>query len=301
MYPHKKKRKKPAQKLVHKYILEIRDEDTFEKKISFRLSRLNVITIVGLISMVLVFLVVVLIAYTPLREYIPGYSDVNLSRNIVKASKLANSLIHDSKVQAAYIENLKGILEDRIWNDTGKMNSTTLNQEESSPERYQNIVNNRSKEDSLLREQIESEESYNLNYLRPIDKQRSIRQLAERILFFPPVKGILTDTFNMDEQHFGVDIVAPAHEAIKATLDGTVVFASWTPETGYVIEVQHKDNYLSVYKHNSELLKKAGNRVNAGDVIAIIGSSGELATGPHLHFELWYNGQAVNPEDYIVF
>lgn len=299
------KLKKSSRKLVHKYILEIRDEDTFEKKVSYRLSRLNVITVVGLVSLVLMAIIIVLIAYTPLREYIPGYTDVNLSRNLLRATYLADSLAQDSKTRELFIQNLKNILEDRVGSDDldvayDEVNNSKLAQDQAELEKYQNIKLYRSKEDSLLREQIEAEDRYNLSFEARGEAQSGPGNISN-ILFFTPLKGIITDSFNLYEQHFGVDIVAAANEVVKATLDGTIIIATWTSETGYIIGVQHKNNILSVYKHNSVLLKKVGNRVKAGEVIAIIGDSGELTTGTHLHFELWFRGTPVNPKDYVIF
>ena len=167
-----RKGSKPSKKLVDKYILEIRDEETFEKKISYRLSRLNVITALGLTFLVIVVLVVALIAYTPLREYIPGYSDVNLARNLVRATFVADSLAQDSRTKGAYIDNLKSILEDRVdvkldqEPGVDEVNSTSLAQEQAASEKYQNIKLRRSREDSLLRVQMESEASYNLNFVK---------------------------------------------------------------------------------------------------------------------------------------
>lgn len=161
---------------------------------------------------------------------------------------------------------------------------------------YKNITNEPISEDSMLRVMIESEEKYNL-----FKSAKNRPEGISSFTFFTPIKGIITEMFNAKSEHFGVDLVAPKNEAIKATLDGTVIFAEWTLETGYVIEIQHTNNLISVYKHNSVLHKKQGDKVNAGDVIAIVGNSGELSTGPHLHFELWYNGIPINPQEYIMF
>jgi len=308
MRKQKSKAKKTSRKLIHKYILEIRDEDTFEKKVSYRLSRLNVITVVGLISLVLIAFVITLIAYTPLREYIPGYADVNLSRNLLHATYMADSLSLDLKKKDAYILNLKNILQDKVgFEDMGdannqniEVNRTKLAQGKAEIEQYQNIKLNRSKEDSLLREQIEAEDRYNLNF-EANSEAKSFSGNINDMFFFAPINGIITDSFNIQEQHFGLDLVAQANEAVKAVLDGTVIIATWTSKTGYIIGVQHKNNIFSVYKHNSILLKKVGNKVKAGEAIAIIGDSGELTTGPHLHFELWFNGLPVNPKEYMIF
>ena len=165
---------------------------------------------------------------------------------------------------------------------------------------YNEIKYTRSAEDSILRQEYEKETSYNLYY----DDNEAISGTAtsrSNYNFFNPLKGIITTEFNLSAKHYGVDIVAKRNETVNATLDGTVIFSDWTVETGYVISIQHKGNYISVYKHNSVLLKHEGSFVKAGEPIAIVGESGELSTGPHLHFELWYNGTPVNPKEYIAF
>jgi murein DD-endopeptidase MepM/ murein hydrolase activator NlpD len=145
---------------------------------------------------------------------------------------------------------------------------------------------------------IESQDRFELNTQ---EQHSSKTNDISSFFFFTPVKGTVTNVFNSAEKHFGVDIAAAPNEAIKATLDGTVILSAWTSETGYIITIQHSNNLVSVYKHNSALLKKAGTYVKAGEAIAIIGNSGEYTSGPHLHFELWYNGSPVNPKDYIAF
>jgi len=300
-----KKGRKSTRKLVDKYILEIRDEDTFEKKISYRLSRLNVISVLGSIFLAVVLLVISTIAYTPLREYIPGYSDVDLARKLVRATYIADSLARDSRAKGAYIDNLKNILEDRTTTEErldqegNGANPIVLANDHVESEKYQNIKLSRSREDSLLRIQIESEDSYNLNFVQRGGSGRGGGGISS-LLFFTPLKGIVTDTFNVDQQHFGVDIVAAANEAVKSVLDGTVILATWTTETGYVIGIQHENNIISLYKHNSVLLKKEGSKVRAGEVVAIVGDSGELTTGPHLHFELWFDGIPIDPVKYVI-
>jgi murein DD-endopeptidase MepM/ murein hydrolase activator NlpD len=152
-------------------------------------------------------------------------------------------------------------------------------------------------EDSLLRVQIEAEGLYNLSV---VDTKNDKDNLT-RLHFFPPLKGVVTNPFNAKSGHLGIDVVAPPNEVIVAIADGTVTLSSWTLETGYVIQIQHQNNLISAYKHNSKLLKQSGAQVKAGEAIAIIGNSGELTTGPHLHFEMWHNGTPINPEQYIVF
>jgi murein DD-endopeptidase MepM/ murein hydrolase activator NlpD len=160
-----------------------------------------------------------------------------------------------------------------------------------------NIQFSTSIEDSILRTQIEEEEQYNLL----VTDQDHASSGLTGVHFFAPIRGMVTNPFNAGANHFGTDIVAAPNEVVKATLDGTVILATWTLETGYVLQIQHDNNLVSIYKHNAELLKKVGNVVRAGDAIAIIGNSGELTTGPHLHFEIWHNGTPIDPEQFIVF
>ena len=148
-----------------------------------------------------------------------------------------------------------------------------------------------------MREYFRDEEQFGID----IDTKNQAIGGISQIHFFPPVKGLVTNSFNSLADHYGTDIVAASNEVVKATLEGTVIMATWTLETGWVIQIQHKNNLISIYKHNAELLKRVGDFVEVGEAIAIIGNSGELTTGPHLHFELWYLGIPLDPEDYISF
>lgn len=287
MSSNKKPRK--IDRLKHKYRFVILNDDTFEEKLSFRLSRLNVYTVFGVGSLFLIALVTVLIAFTPLREFIPGYTDVNLRKTGIENTIKIDSLENILRQKEQYLDNINRIIqgEPLIYNDTVVVDSN-LN--------YKNIVNEKIPEDSLLRVMIETEEKYNL-----FKSAGRTPSSISSLIFFNPIKGIVTEQFNQKKLHFGVDLVAPKNEVIKATLDGTVIFAEWTSETGYVIQIQHSNDLISIYKHNSVLHKKQGDKVKAGDVIAIVGNTGELSSGPHLHFELWYNGIPLNPQEYILF
>jgi murein DD-endopeptidase MepM/ murein hydrolase activator NlpD len=200
-----------------------------------------------------------------------------------------DSLEHAIEVRDRYFASLNRIIR-------GEVQISYENSQDTSV-RYQDVSFSKSEHDSILRQQIEDEELFNI--ITPTNPGE--RTDFSTIHFFPPVKGIITYSFNPNEDHFGTDIVAASNKVVAATLSGTVVMASWTLETGYVIQIQHDNNLLSIYKHNSELLKKVGNHVTAGEAIAIIGNSGELTSGPHLHFELWHNGTPINAEDYIAF
>jgi len=285
-------KKKLYKKLKNKYRLVILNDSTFEEKVSLRLSPLNVFTIVGLFALFLITTVSLIIVFTPIREYIPGYTDVTLQHDVNKNSIKSDSLQLALNRKDQFIENLRIILSGG--------NPDSVNQPDSGKKVVQpsNLAKmGISEEDSLLRVYVESEDQYNLK-----NSNSSINpKLISSYSFFTPLKGTVTSGFDLDKNHNGVDIVAPENEAIKATLDGTVIFAGWTSETGYVIQIQHENNLLSSYKHNSVLLKEEGEFVNAGEVIAIVGNSGELTTGPHLHFELWHNGTPVDPQKYISF
>lgn len=275
------------------YRLVILNEETLEERLSFKLSRLNVFIAIGLLSIILVLITTYIIAFTPLKEYIPGYTDVTLQRRIYELQLRSDSIAFAMRAQETYLENLKKVLGGDLPDEREMTPVDTV-----QVNKYRNIKDKRSPEDSALRAEYENASKYNL--FRS-DKSVGKGTAMYNLTFFPPVKGTVTSEFNPLLKHFGIDIVAPRNEGIKAAQDGTIIFSGWTVETGYVIAIQHPGNVISVYKHNSVLLKKQGNIVHAGETIAIIGESGELSTGPHLHLEIWMNGIPVNPKDYIVF
>ena len=280
-------KKRIIKRLKNKYRLVILNDASFEERFSYRLSPLNLLTLILSFVVVLIVLVSVVIIYTPLRESIPGYTDVSLREDLTTMVFRTDSLESELLRNSAYLRNIQGALKGEL--PLSKDSIYNANQEVILLENP--LV--KSKEDSMLREYVEREDSYSLTD----DKEN----ISKQIYFFAPLKGIITNEFDPSKEHFGIDVVAPKDEAIKATLDGTVVFAEWTVETGYVIQLQHANNIVSNYKHNSVLLKKVGDEVNAGDVIAIIGNSGELSSGPHLHFELWKEGKPINPKEFINF
>ncbi len=282
-----------VRRIRDQYRLVLLNEETLEERISFKLSRLNVFIAVGLMSIILVFITTYIIAFTPLKEYIPGYTDVTLQRRIYELQLRSDSVAFAMRAQEKYLQNLKIVLGGNLPNERQMVPVDT-----TQAHKYQNIKDKRSPEDSILRTEYDNASKYNLfRSDKSTGKGSSMRNLT----FFSPVKGIVTSEFEPLRKHFGIDIVAARDEVIKAVQDGTVIFSGWTVETGYVIAIQHPDNVISIYKHNSVLLKKEGNIVHAGESVAIIGESGELSTGPHLHLELWINGMPVNPNDYIVF
>ncbi len=283
-----KKEKSFFSKLHDKYRLVVMNDDTFEKKLSFRLTRLNVFVFFGTFSIFLIIATIYLIAFTPLREYIPGYADFNTRKVLRELMIKTDSLENELNRKELYIYNIRNII---------KGNDPVVEYPDSVEKKTDFTIEKlpRSREDSLLRAEIESQVQYN----RWITEETSSRK--NMTFLFPPINGIITNYFNPAEDHYGIDIVADKNEPIKATLDGTVIFSNWTLETGYTIGIQHANNLISIYKHNSALLKKEGSPVKAGEAIAIIGKTGFLSTGTHLHFELWLDGRPVNPLDYIAF
>lgn len=283
-------------KLRDKYRLIILDEDSFEEKLSFRLSRLNVFIVVGMMAIILVFLTSYLIAFTPLREFIPGYKDTNIQKELYELQLKADSIEQAVKSKDLFISNMKRVLSGE---ELSEVDQPLVKADSAKRSAYAKINNVRSREDSLLRNEYEAQNLYNI---KSGDKESTDKGLTlNRLSFFTPLKGLITNRFNPLQQHFGIDIASARNESVKAAYNGTVIFSEWTAETGHVIAVQHTGNIITVYKHNSVLLRKQGAFVRAGESIAIVGESGEYSTGPHLHFELWINGKAVNPEDYIVF
>lgn len=282
-----KKKGKLKQKLTDKYRLVVLNEDTFEERISLKLSRLNVFVLGGIFSILLVAITAVIIAFTPIKEYIPGYLSTKLKANAVKLTFEADSLKQKLAILENYTKALKPVLTGEITSeeiDSLQVEARQITIDESEL--------NASKEDSLFREKVEKITQFAL-----LDNAKS----NVKIVFFAPLKGTLSQSFDANSKHFAVDIVAKKGTPIKAAADGTVIFSGWSAETGYAIILKHNKDFITVYKHNGNLLKQQGDFVKSGEVIASVGSTGELTTGPHLHFELWKGGYAINPTNFIDF
>jgi len=288
MAKDKKKRKEIKRKLLHKYRLVILNESTFEEKISFKLSRLNVFVTGTLFIIVLIGLTTLIIAFTPLREYIPGYSSTKLKRQATELTYKTDSLVTVLNYTNRYLDNVRKVLRGDVENN--QVNRDSLFEKYKLDPSTVDLTPIR--EDLLLREEVELEDKYNLF-------ERNIENLGT--LMFSPITGTLSQGFDAKSKHFAVDLVAPKDTPVKSIADGTVLFAEWTSDTGYVIIIEHQDGFTSVYKHNGSLSKSQGDLVKAGEVIATIGNTGELTTGPHLHFELWRKGKPVDPQNYIDF
>ncbi|MBC3845750.1 M23 family metallopeptidase [Winogradskyella echinorum] len=288
MAKKKVKEKKFTKKLLHKYRLVILNEDTFEERFAIKLTRLNVFILTSLSAISLVFFTILLIAFTPLREYIPGYSSTKLKKQATLLNYKTDSLVNELELNKKYYASIRKVL-------TGDVASLEFNRD-SILQAAKNDVDvlrvPTNKEDSLLREKVDKEDKYNLF--------ESSGDQSNYVLF-PPVNGTISEGYNLEEKHYAVDVVVAADTPVKATADGTVIFAEWTVETGYVVIMEHNQELISVYKHNSAITKAQGDLVKAGEVIAMSGNSGELSTGPHLHFELWSKGYPVNPTNFIDF
>ena len=278
-----------VEKLQSKYRLSIYRGESYQEVLNLKLTRINVITIIGAITIVFLAIVISIIAFTPVRELIPGYPSQKTVRDIRLNYIMLDSLAQEIEKRDKYFTNLNKIISGKEPENYDNIVDTSIS--------YDNISFSKSAEDSLLRSLIEQEDQFSLSI---IDDERQISSVS-RVHFFAPIKGIVTNSFNSLKNHYGTDIVAEPNQVVKAVLDGTITMATWTLDLGWIIQIQHENDLLSVYAHNAELLKKIGEYVKAGEPIAIIGNSGELTTGPHLHFELWHNGKPLNPEDFIFF
>lgn len=280
------RKKRFLRKLKNKYRLIIYNDTTLEQVWYMRISRLNVLSFFIPLLLTLIVLIVVLIAFTPLREFIPGYPDDSTRRQIVYNALKADSLENVIRSWDRYFENVSSIL-------TGK-EPTPI--EETLPDTLlgrQSRVAVMISSDSLFRAQVEREEQFNLSI------QDSKKKDFENLLFYPPVKGELTEAYNPSENHFGVHILTSPGAAVNSILEGTVLATYWTIDEGYTIMIQHRDNLISMYKQAARLLKKAGDRVAPGEAIAFMGTSGNANEKIELHFELWHNGSPINPSIYI--
>ncbi len=276
------------ERLRLRYRLVILNDASFEEKFSLRLTPGGLWILIGSVTIGMTFLVITLVAFTPVREYIPGYGNVSDQKELIRLSLKVDSLEALTENRELYLSNIRRVLSGENVTD-----SLPANKEKSG------IVTGAiipiSRADSALRQEIESQDKFSLTLGQGLNSGIS------SYFFFSPVHGKVTESFSAPRGHLGVDITANENEFVKATLDGTVIFAAWTSTDGYVLQLQHSNNLLSIYKHNSQITKKAGEHVKAGESIAIVGNTGENSHGTHLHFELWYNGNPINPQDYVIF
>ena len=278
-------------KLLNKYRLVILNKDTFEERFSLGLNRLNVFVYTSLFVFILIGLTIVLIAFTGLREYIPGYSSMTVTRQAIALEHRADSLQMVLTQNEQYLKSIQLVLSGNIEPleiDREAMKGDGIENTERVKTMPSSVL---SVSDSLLRERVMQEDKYN-----PLVSDREIN-----LILFPPVKGRISEKFSLESKHYAVDIIPEPNTPVKSVADGTVIFAEWSVDTGNVIIVKHNNNLISVYKHNASLVKKQGDLVKAGEVLGTVGNSGALSTGPHLHFELWYDGYPIDPMNLIEF
>lgn len=282
------KRKKLAKKLFTKNRLVILNEDTFEEIFSLKLTLMNVFVVATVGAILIITITTYIIAFTPLREFIPGYASNKLKRDATELALKSDSLSAAVAHNEAYLNSIKKILTGDL--EAAKFNKDSIlatkvdtpNEADLEP----------TKEDLKLREEVAREDKYNL-FEKATPKVN--------VVLFPPVKGSVTEKFSPKNKHYSVDIAVAKNTPIKAVQNGTVIFADWTPSTGNVIILRHNNGFMSAYKHASSLTASQGDNVRTGEVIALAGSTGQESTGVHLHFELWKDGYPIDPEQFIEF
>lgn len=283
--------KKKQSNWKDKFRFAIFNDTSYEEVWRIRLSKYNALLALAFMIFLIIGITSSLIAFTNLREFIPGYPDITLRRTIIMNALMLDSLEHEIDIRDKYFNDLNDVISGKQPIDKVAIRDSTRD--------YRKIAFQKSAEDSVLRSRVERDEQYNLSS-GTTGAERST-SLAS-IHFFPPVKGIVSGNFDPRTRHYAIDIVTQPKAVVSSTLDGTVIMTGWTMETGFVMMIQHSHNLVSVYKHNVTLLKEMGEKVWAGEAIAIVGDSGEMYTsGPHLHFEIWYNGEPLDPAQYIFF
>ncbi len=282
------KRKKLLKKLKSRFRLTVLNENTFEERLSYSLTPLNLIVMFGGLLVVFGALIYLLVAFTPLKNYvIPDYADSGYREEARQARMRVDSLLEVSRRNDRYMADVRMLLGGGVLTNTA---DSGANKPVNVDLSFQ-VAD----VDDALRQKLSEQDRFNLEAADETDKGQ------KGTLLFKPVNGTVSSEFNPKEGHFGIDLIAPKDDPVKAIQDGTVIVASFTSDGGNVIQVQHSNNLISVYKHNSVLLKKEGDFVKAGESIAFIGDSGDHSEGPHLHFELWEAGIPVNPMDYFAF
>lgn len=283
------KKKKLITKLHHKYRLSIYNDSNLEEVWFLRLSRMNVLLVFGSLLILIIFGVTILISFTPLREFIPGYPDKNTRKNIVANALKVDSLERELVMWQRHLDNVNRVLSGRP--------TEVIESKPDTTKKYKNLKLGRSKEDSLLRAKVEAEEKYKLSVFNDNKKPQGIAGVR----FFTPAKGKILKAYNAQAGQLGVTLSVAPNELVLASLEGTVVDAGWSMENGYSIIIQHSGNVVTVYKYNSRVLKKIGEKVRAGEAIAVVGTKGEQKNTALLLFELWYNGVPINPQQYVIF
>lgn len=285
-----KQRKTLSSWLTTRLLLVIRDEEMFAEKATIRFNYARLLLFLGLFFIGLTALSFFLVTTILARWFDPRVEKLAISKRLIELEEKLDSLKYQSQIKDQYIHTIRNILEGKTSLPSTQKTKDPLKPSEIDLKRLSPI-------DSAFRKEFEgTDEEKNLSFL----DEKTSREI-QQLFLFSPINGVVSRKFSIKDLHFGVDVVTKKDEPVKCVADGTVILSSWTQDAGYVIAVQHKNNILSFYKHNATLLKKVGETVRVGDILAIVGNSGEMTDGPHLHFELWYNGNPVNPQDYIGF
>lgn len=282
-------KRKFRSKIKKHYRLILRREEDLSEKVSIILTPLNVILLFSSTLVLFGFIVLAAFFYTPLSQILPqNSSGLNVTEQyelLVKIDSLESTL----KGMQLKAYNLERIMNGEVpeWPSDNQTDSIVKSQGMAEFE-------GPGSQEQQLREEMESQPDM-------VSSDGWVQENSGILAFYKPLEGLISDSFNSARRHYAVDVVSEKNKVVKATLDGTVVLSGWNPKTGHVVVLQHANDLISIYKHNSVIFKKEGNFVRAGEAIAVVGNSGELTSGPHLHFEIWQKGRPLNPVDYIVF
>ena len=280
--------KKKIRRLKYRYRLVVYNDSTYHTVWSAKLTRFKMFGVVILFVASVITVTTILVAFTSIRELIPGYPSEAVREMTVKNAILTDSLAQQIKLRDDYFEQIRTIIRGEVIEDDYEMLDTFIHPSTIEHHLYSH--------DSIFAQSL-LEERLDLSVRMGEGNEINL----DNIHFFTPLQGMISGKFDKLINHYGIDIVGLPNSRISAVLSGTVIFSAWTLDTGYVIYIQHDNNFISAYKHNSEVLKKMGEQVEAGEVIAFMGNSGEYTTGPHLHFELWFRGIPLDPQQYIDF
>ena len=285
---NKKEDKGFLKSLINDYKIVISSEDTFEEKLSFKANKINAFIIMLVYSIILISFTISIVFFTQLRELVPGYSSSDLLNRAIYLTEKTDSLEKQIALNNKFYQSIEDVL-------SGKTEDFIPKEILESDTNYNNFdikTINPNIQDSILRSYVDNEDKFNLT---------KNELVIENKMFFTPIMGEITQGFNSKDNHYALDISADIGTPVKSILEGKIIFSEWSVDTGYVIIIDHGQDIISVYKHNSKALKKQNDFVQAGEVIAYSGNQGNLSTGPHLHFELWKNGTPINPQPLLNF
>ena len=285
---NEKQNKTFLKRIFNDYKVVVSSEDTFEEKLSFKANKINAFIIMLLYSIILISFTISIVFFTQLREMVPGYSSSDLLNRAIYLTKKTDSLEQQIALNNKFYKSIEDVLSGNV-DEFISRDELSIDSNLISPDIFTISPN---LQDSILRQYVENEDKFNLT---------NNELVIENKMFFSPIKGEITQSFNLNENHFAIDIAADIGTPVKSILDGKIIFSEWSLETGYVVVIDHGENIISVYKHNSKTLKEQNDFVQAGEVIAYSGNQGNLSSGPHLHFELWKNGTPIDPEPLLNF